>query len=203
MWYKFFRAIVKGIFFPLFRVKVIGKENLEFEGKMVIYSNHTAAIDPFFIHCMLKRMPHYMAKIELFKNPLFAKIITKLGAFPVDRDHTDMQAVKNAFKILNSGEILGIFPEGKRSLDGKIGEFHTGAAMIALRAKSPMLPIYISRRMKPFCRTYFVVGKPFYVQDKLDEAVNNANTSSVEDATKAIRQEIFNLKEQFESGCLK
>ena len=165
-------------------MKIIGKENLKFEGKMIIYSNHVAAIDPFFIHCMLDRMPRFMAKKEIFQNKLIAWVVTKLGAFPVDRDNADMNSIKTAFRVLNNGEILGIFPEGRRTTDGKRGKFLPVAAMIALRANAPMLPMYISRRMKPFCRTYFIVGKPFY-------------------ATDLIKGEVLKLKEQADKLCQK
>ncbi len=200
--YKFLKVIVKAIFFSLFRVKIIGKENLKFEGKMIIYSNHVAAIDPFFIHCMLDRMPRFMAKKEIFQNKLIAWVVTKLGAFPVDRDNADMNSIKTAFRVLNNGEILGIFPEGRRTTDGKMGKFLPGAAMIALRANAPMLPMYISRRMKPFCRTYFIVGKPFYIKDKLEDA-KLSNPESVIDATDLIKGEVLQLKEQADKLCQK
>ena len=200
--YKFLKVIVKAIFFSLFRVKIIGKENLKFEGKMIIYSIHVAAIDPFFIHCMLDRMPRFMAKKEIFQNKLIAWVVTKLGAFPVDRDNADMNSIKTAFRVLNNGEILGIFPEGRRTTDGKMGKFLPGAAMIALRANAPMLPMYISRRMKPFCRTYFIVGKPFYIKDKLEDA-KLSNPESVIDATDLIKGEVLKLKEQADKLCQK
>lgn len=200
--YRFLKVIVRAIFFSIFRVKIIGKENLNFSGKMIIYSNHVAAIDPIFIHCMLDRMPKFMAKKELFKNKFVAWLITKLGAFPVDRGHTDMNAIKSAFRVLNNGEILGIFPEGRRTTDGNMGKFMPGAALIALRANAPMLPMYISRRMKPFCRTYFIVGKPFYVKDKLESA-KLSDPDSMIDATEVIKREIYLLKDQADKLCQK
>ena len=101
--------------------------------------------------------------------------------------------------MLSEGHILGIFPEGRRTTDGKMGPFMPGAAMIAVRTNAPMIPIYISRRMKPFCRTYFVVGKPFYVREKLTDASDVHDTAA--EATRIVRDEIIKLKEQFESEC--
>lgn len=198
--YKFLKVIIKAVFFSLFRVKVIGRENLDFEGKMIVYSNHRHALDPAFTHCLLDRMPRYMAKKEAFDNKFLAWVITKLGAFPVDREHTDLVSIKTAFKILNDGGILGIFPEGRRSTDGKMGEFLPGAAMIAVRSKSPMLPVYISRRIKPFCRTYIVIGKPFDIREKMQD-VSAGNPEEIIDATKIIRDEIIKLKESLEAEC--
>ena len=199
MFYKALKVVVRAIFFTLFRVKIIGKENLKIEGKAIMYANHVAAIDPIFLHCMVDRMPRFMGKQEAFKNPLLRWIITRLGAFPVDREHTDLKAVKTAFRVLSEGHILGIFPEGRRTTDGKMGPFMPGAAMIAVRTNAPMIPIYISRRMKLFCRTYFVVGKPFYVRDRLT-GVTDAHDTAAE-ATRIVRDEIIKLKEQFESEC--
>ena len=202
MFYKALKVVVRAVFFSLFRVKIIGRENLKIDGKAIVYANHVAAIDPIFIHCMLDRMPRFMAKQEAFKNPIERWIITKLGAFPVDRDHTDLTAVKTAFRVLSDGGILGIFPEGRRTTDGKMGPFMPGAAMIAVRTNAPMVPIYISRRMKPFCRTYFVVGKPYNIREKLAE-VSDAQPDTVIAATEIAKNEIIKLKEQLESECQK
>ena len=204
MFYKAFKVFIKAIFFTLFRVKIVGKENTDIKGKFIVYSNHRSAIDPVFIHCMLKRKPRFMGKKEAFRNRFFAWVITGLGAFPVDRDHADMTAIKTAFKILNDGEVLGIFPEGKRSTDGNMGEFLSGAAMMAVRAKAPMLPVYISRKAKPFCRLRVIVGKPYDMRERLEQIAGETSYSdSVAVATKIMRDEVIALKEGFEKGCLR
>ena len=158
--YKFLKVIVKAIFFSLFRVKIIGKENLKFEGKMIIYSNHVAAIDPFFIHCMLDRMPRFMAKKEIFQNKLIAWVVTKLGAFPVDRDNADMNSIKTAFRVLNNGEILGIFPEGTRSNSQELLPFHNGPVTLAHRQKVPIVPFGRTKKVGLWGKICVSIGEP-------------------------------------------
>ena len=202
MIYKILKAIVKPIFFALFRIKVVGKENARYEGKMIMYSNHVSAIDPVFTHCLVNVMPHYMAKKEIFQNRFVIWLVTKLGAFPVDRSGADMASIKTAFRILKDGGTLGIFPEGMRSKTGQMGPFLPGAAMLAVRANAPALPVYISGKERLFRRTYIMVGAPFNVKQRVEEA-NSEGADAVSLAGSIMREEIVKLKEQYEALCRK
>lgn len=148
----------------LFPVDVRGLENLPMDRPAVLCANHSAWLDPVMLCCALPReYPlRLMAKKQLFSIPLLSWLIRKLGAFPVDRGHNDIGAVKNSIGSLRDGCSLIIFPEGTRMKNGQRIEPKSGAAMIAIRSGVPMVPVYIgvsSKRL--FRKTPVVFGAPY------------------------------------------
>lgn len=123
-----------------------GVENLPDpkDGTYIIACNHRSYADPVLLSLKVKRKCTYMAKEELFKNPVFSALITAFGAFPVTRGAGDNGIIDTAIGKLKSGKNLAIFPEGSRSKDGKVGRGKTGVALIAARAGVPVVPCGIS-----------------------------------------------------------
>ena len=150
MFYSFMRFFLRIFFKIFFRTRIIGVENIPREGAFILSSNHISNWDPPFLATFINREVHYMAKEELFKNPIFAKAITLLHAFPVKRGAADKNAMKHAIKILKAGECLGIFPEGTRSKTGKLGKAESGVGAIAAMTKSPVVPAAIIGTNKIF-----------------------------------------------------
>lgn len=126
-------------------------------------SNHLLALDPFYIALGSKKELYFMAKSELFKNPAFSAFLKSLNAFPVRRGTFDRSALKFAIKTINSGAVLGIFPEGARSMKDYLPhEAKPGIAYIAHKCKCDVVPvsIYNSKRSKAFTRLTVRYGKP-------------------------------------------
>ena len=161
--YKFCKAIAKLFLKILYRIKVVGDISLPEDSGYIICSNHINAIDPVLIGCFMKRQMSFMGKKELFKIPILSWIFRKLGGFPVDRGKGDVVAVKTAIEILQSKNVMVMFPEGTRSKTGKLGEFKKGATLIAFRANVPILPVKIEGNYKLFSKMTLKIGKPLYV----------------------------------------
>ena len=151
----------------IFPFKALKKENIppEAPGSRVIFcANHISEIDPVFLEMCQKRHVYFMAKSELFSSRFGAWFCGGLfGAFPVKRGSGDTTALETAERIVCEGKILGIFPEGTRSRDGKLGRAKSGAALIAARTGALMVPVCIATKgqhLRPFHRTTITFGKP-------------------------------------------
>lgn len=128
--------------------KISGRENIPKTGGFIFASNHASHLDPPVLAVASPRQLTYLAKIELFKNPVFARLIKSLGAFPIQRGKGDMKAIETAASFLKAGHALVVFPEGTRTLTGKIGRIRFGAARLAILANAPIVPAYISGTYK-------------------------------------------------------
>jgi len=120
-----------------------GKDYIPQKGGALIASNHIDIYDPPLIGCASPRELYYLAKKELFDNPLSAWLIKKFNAIPISRGSFDRKGLKKALEVLSSGKTLLIFPEGARSKDGNLKELKLGVAKLALEAKVPIVPAYL------------------------------------------------------------
>ena len=131
MLYQILRLIGKPIIYLLFLPKIIGKKNTRHKGRAIIISNHISMWDPLFIAVVFRRQIFWMGKIELFKNKLARIFFYAVKAFPVRRGEGDLAAIRHAFKILRSGKLFGIFPEGTRGSGGEVAPFRAGLHFLA------------------------------------------------------------------------
>ena len=143
MIYCFLRAIFCVLYKLVFRAEILGKENLPKEGAVILAANHMSNVDPPLLATFLPRPVCYMAKQELFEVPILGFVITRAHSFPVKRGSGDRGAIKAAVTVLKQGRVLGLFPEGTRSKDGKIHKAEAGVALIASMTNTPVVPACI------------------------------------------------------------
>lgn len=155
------------IFTPIFRLlyplQVQGAENLPTDQPVLICVNHSHALDPVLLAAAMPKTTRVriMAKKELFSVPVIGGLITRLGAFPVDRGHSDIAAVKNSIQTLRDGYHLVVFPEGTRvKAPGEV-DVKGGVAMMAIRSGVKLLPVFISMNKKIFHKVKIVFGEPY------------------------------------------
>ncbi|WP_028828321.1 lysophospholipid acyltransferase family protein [Proteocatella sphenisci] len=137
----------------VFRIEYQGLENIPETGAFIIVGNHKNNFDPILISFTTKRQISYLAKAELFKTRFTKLLFESINCIKIDRNKTDITAIKNALRVLKAGGILGIFPEGTRIKDGSEGgQIKSGAVMIASKGKVDILPVAISGQYKMFAK---------------------------------------------------
>ncbi len=156
------------------RARFVGIENIPSSGGAMLCANHVSYMDPPAVGGGSPRQVHFMAKSELFRIPVLGPLIAAAGAFPVKRGSADRAALRKAIEYLQNGEVVAMFPEGKRSLDGKLQEAELGVGMIALRAQVPVIPVGLvnTERLLPphssflhFSRIKICYGPPVELSD--------------------------------------
>ncbi len=189
MLYSFARVVFV-LYFALFnRVKIKGLENVPSKGPLLLFANHPSALDMFLIAAYMKRRVHYMAKVELFKNPILAFLLKRVGAFPVSRGKGDVGSVKTVYKLLEQGEVVGVFPEGTRTRKKDPTRRKAGAAMLAIHSNAPILPVGVSKLNK---RSWEIVfGQPFIMSAKNEG--EHASKEELIEATSEIMNKIYGL----------
>lgn len=98
--YTFAKSLVKGIFKILYRIEVEGIDNIPKEGRAILCANHISNLDPIVLGIICPRPISFMAKKELFSNKLFSKLFYSLNAFPVDRQSSDISAIRKSLEVL-------------------------------------------------------------------------------------------------------
>lgn len=185
MLYGFAKALVHCVLAAAFRVRVTGKENVPADGAFILAVNHKSNFDPAVAAVYCPRKLTFMAKEELFENPLFGGLIKRLGAFPISRGRGDVGAIKSAFSILKSGNVLLMFPQGRRMKNGARGTAQTGVAMIAHKMKVPVVPMCISGKYGFMKKINITFGKPLefteFYNKKLDSEELHALAEKVLD----------------------
>lgn len=136
--YRFVGIIARLILPRLFRIHVTGREHIPQEGGVVLACNHISWLDVILLAFVVQPRPiHYMAKKELFQRKGVAWFLRSLHAFPVDRQKPGPSALKIPLAMLQSGEVVGIFPTGTRTSED--ATLKQGAVTIAMRAKAPLV----------------------------------------------------------------
>ncbi|MFA8437982.1 lysophospholipid acyltransferase family protein [Pueribacillus sp. YX66] len=188
--YHLGKVILFVVFKIVFRLEVIGKENIPKQQGVLLCSNHISNFDPPILGVASPRIVRFMAKQELFHNPFLNWLLIRIGGFPVKRGLGDKQALRTGLELLNNGEVMGIFPEGTRSKTGKLGKGLAGAGFFALRSNAVVIPCAIVGTYKPFKKIKVIFGK----QINFNQLKNEKR--SAKEGTEVIMHEIRKLLEK-------
>ena len=179
-----------------YKVEYIGLENIDRKDGFIIAPNHITEFDPLLIAMASKRLFYYIAKCELFQNPLLAKAIVGLNGFPIMRGKGDMRAINYAVELVRRGEVLCIFPEGTRSADGMPHEAKSGVGYIARQAAADVVPtaIYMEDKDKKGSKVIVKFGEPIRYSDM--GFTDGGKTSENKRVAKRVMDEIVRLWEE-------
>jgi len=151
--YPLARAIVRPAMRAMWRINVTGLHHVPAEGPAIFCPNHISFIDSLVLPCVLPRRISYVGKSEYMDSWKTKYIFPAVGMIPIDRGggSASQRALDTAARILERGELFGIYPEGTRSRDLKLHKGRTGAARLALRTGAPIIPVGLrgTERMQP------------------------------------------------------
>jgi 1-acyl-sn-glycerol-3-phosphate acyltransferase len=180
--YPVAKAIIAPAFKFAWRFHVTGVENVPADGPAIICPNHTSVLDSFFVPTVLPRRITYVGKAEYMDSWKTKHLFPAMGMIPIDRGggSSAERALTAAQRVLERGELFGIYPEGTRSRDGRLYKGHTGPARLALRTGAPIIPVGIRGArevMPPEARTPAIFrpvtlrfGRPVRVERYQDRA---------------------------------
>ena len=179
--YGIAKPIAALLFKSILPVKYHGLENAgKMEAPFIMIANHTTMLDPFMMAAAVpKYQIRFIGKKELWKIKPFAWFANSIRAIPVDRHNTDMEAMRACMRVTREGHVLGIFPEGTRHHKGLMTELESGVAMIALRSKVPLVPVYIAGKLGLFRTLHVYVGKPIMMDDLRENGINTESCQAL------------------------
>ena len=193
--YRFLQIVVKPFYKLFFRMEVIGRENELMEGPCLICANHVSNHDILFLALNLKRQIYFFAKRELFKFKPFAAILRWFGTISVSRGQVDLKAITQTIDVLKKGGYIGIFPQGTRTHEEhKPEQAKSGVGLMAYRAKSNVLPVYIKtekHRVRLFRKVTVIIGKPIKYEEL---GFEKGSMAEYNEAAKTIFTRICELK---------
>jgi 1-acyl-sn-glycerol-3-phosphate acyltransferase len=198
------QKLVLAVFRPLLNIcfswKTEGKENVSLTGPLILVANHVHVLDPIFLEFSLPRWITFVAKEELFRSLFLRLWLRWAGSLPLQRDgkvREKHRILEGAKKALEEGLILGMFPEGGRSHDGKLRKGKAGSAVIAAKTDVPLLPVGVIGTDKIHGiswlwkrpRIVVKIGKPF----KLPPTSSKISRSQMQLLTTQLMREIAAL----------
>ena len=190
---NFLRVIVIPIYWLCKPFRFYGNRKVK-DGACVYVCNHYGLFDAVFPAATTWEGIHYLAKKENFEAPILGWLLGKVNASCANRDGNDVRAILDCFKCLKNGEKICIFPEGTRNkTEAEMLPFHHGAAAIAIKCKTPILPIMMYKRPRFFRRTHVLIGEPFELTEYYDRKLTEAE---FEEADNKIRDIMLDMRKQ-------
>ena len=193
--------LVFPVFRFLFKGQTLGIRNLPKRGGVVVVSNHGSHLDPPILGHALGRPVAFMAKSELFKVPILSFIITACGAYPVKRGSGDREAIRNASAQLNEGWATGVFLDGTRQENGRVNDPKPGAALLAARTGSPILPVAIINSHRAFPKGS-ILPRFIPIHLRVGELIQPPKTKKREDLTSTTSKIQLSINAMLDKGLI-
>jgi 1-acyl-sn-glycerol-3-phosphate acyltransferase len=204
----------------VYRVHVDGRDHVPRSGPVILASNHRSFIDSIFLPLCVRRRVTFVAKAEYFESWKTAWFFRSVGMIPLKRDggSASERALAAAREVLMAGGVLGIYPEGTRSPDGRLYKGHTGVARLAGQCGAPVIPVAQlgTAEVQPigakvpnlFKRVHLKMGVPIQVvaadgpsgERAADGVADGSQASGLRQTTDAIMRAIAELSGQEYAG---
>lgn len=180
-----------------FKFEVIGTETIPSEGNLIIAANHKSNLDPIFVASAVnkKRKMTAIAKEELFKNKILAKILNKVEIIPINRQNPGLGTIKRILKYIKNDYALVMFPEGTRSKTDDFNNAKAGLSLFATKAKAEIVPctIYSSYKLFKPAKIYF--GKPISLEEYYKQKLTSEDHERISgEVMDIIKQNYYKLE---------
>jgi 1-acyl-sn-glycerol-3-phosphate acyltransferase len=152
LWYRIVQLSVATLLSATGGLRSSGRHNIPATGGVLLISNHLSHLDVFVLGILLPRPLNYVARSTLFL-PVLGPLIRSVGGFPIQREGMGASGLKETLRRLRNGGIVTLFPEGTRSTDGEIGELKAGIAVLATRARVPIVPAAVAGTFEAWPRS--------------------------------------------------
>ena len=187
-------GVVRVIAAVVFPMRFYNRERVDaLNAPYMIIGNHKSFMDPLAMALGVRYDEiHFVGKKELGKYKLIGKLLEKLHAIMIGRGETDMAAMRKCMQTLKDGHVLGIFPEGTRHQEEMMQQVESGAALIALRGRVPVIPMYIHGKIRPFRINRIYFGEVMQTEDLLAEGINSESVGKLCDR---IRDTFYQMRD--------
>ncbi len=139
--YQFWRVVVRSLAQAAWDLKIFNVDRVPATGPVILACNHVSFADPPLVGVGIRRPTHFLARDTLFRNPLFGAWLRSVNSIPVDRDGGGAAGLRAVLALLNRQEMVVLFPEGTRSVDGRLQSAKPGVGLIALKSGAPVVPV--------------------------------------------------------------
>ena len=177
---NFLRILVIPIYFLFRPFRFYGNRKVK-DGAYIYISNHFGIFDPVYAAVTTWEGIHFVAKREAFKTPVIGSFLKGIKAISVNRDGNDVRGLLDCFKCLKNGEKICIYPEGTRNkTGGEMLPFRPGAATMAIKTKTPLIPLVMYKKPHLFRCTHILIGEPFELSEYYDRKITDEELNEVD-----------------------
>lgn len=156
LWHQFCYVLQAHLFSLGFSLRTEGRRHVPRSGPVLVVANHQSFLDPVPIGLAVPRRLIYLARKTLFRNPLFSRLIRSLNAVPIDQEGVGKEGIRTILEQLKLGKAVLVFPEGERTLTGRMNPLKPGVHLLIKRAHAPIVPIGIAGAFDAWPR-----GRPY------------------------------------------
>lgn len=188
------KSFVRFLYRIVFRIKKIGEKDIKEDESYIICANHLNYLDATAVVVFNKKNIKFVCKETVFHNRFLNWILHLVDAIPINREGQDIEAMKRSIKALKNNQLLGIFPEGTRKGMAKNLKAKNGAAFMALRTGTKVIPLGIQGSFKPFTKVRLNYGKPldfseYYGKEKDKEILEKVTNEIMDNIVMLTNQE--------------
>lgn len=197
-----FYSFLRNLFFPIhwlvFPYRLHGHKKVG-KGACIYFGNHYTIWDIFYPARTTREGIHFLAKQSVLESPVLCWWGSRIGAIGAMRDGSDVRTVMEAMRALKNGDKVSMFPEGTRNKasDEEFLPFHGGAALLAIKTKSPVVPFVICNRPKVFHMTHIMFGEPMELSQYYGKKIT---AEEMEEAENVLRTRLYELREDFRAS---